>query len=184
MLSFIKSFERLPLIAAIDVWVTITRCKTKPDCSPPCFHPRRLLIIANWWGSGFAWVQRSTCTSCRIPSHASVWKMSKEEMSSGGNVRSKGGSVRFPAYWCGQRKSSTVVFVHHTYDGRARRGWKHKVYYTRVTVLKNFLDCINKNWLSWQRLVSDRNPISPQSSTPVKLPVLKIGRRSVAHFLR
>jgi len=48
--------------------------KAKPDCSPPGYPPRRLLIIAC--------VQRSTCTYCSIPSLASVGKMPE-----GGNVQ-------------------------------------------------------------------------------------------------
>ena len=34
--------------------------------------------------------------------------------------------------WCGQQNSSTVELVDHTYDGRARRGWMHEVYYMLV----------------------------------------------------
>ena len=42
---------------------------------------------------------------------------------------------------------------------------------------KNCVDWINKNWLPWQRPLSDRNPISQQSSTPVRLPIVKIWRK-------
>ena len=34
--------------------MTETRCKAKPDCSPPGCTPRRLLIVVNLWG----WVAR------------------------------------------------------------------------------------------------------------------------------
>ena len=50
------------------VWAQlITRCKAKPDCSPPDYSPSRLLIIVNWSVSWFRCVQHSTCTSCRTP---------------------------------------------------------------------------------------------------------------------
>jgi len=98
-----------------------TRCNAKPDCSPPGYPSRRLLIIANWSVGWSACVQRSTCTSGRIPSQANpiLW-IEKMRPSS--------------VYWCGQQNSSTVDLVYYTYDGRARRGWMHKVYNTLVTV--------------------------------------------------
>ena len=44
-----------------------TRCKAKPDGSPPAYPPPPV----NYWSvNWYACVQRSTCTSCRIPSHA------------------------------------------------------------------------------------------------------------------
>jgi len=46
------------------------------------------------------------------------------------------GNVRSPVYWCGQQTSSTIDLVYYTQDGRARRGWMRKVYYTLVTVTK------------------------------------------------
>ena len=46
------------------------RCKAKPDCSPPGYPPRRQLIIVKWSVNWFAYVLRSTCTCCRIPSQA------------------------------------------------------------------------------------------------------------------
>ena len=36
--------------------------------------------------------------------------------------------------WCGQQNLSTVELVDYIYDGRARHGWMHKVYYTLVDV--------------------------------------------------
>jgi len=33
---------------------------------------------------------------------------------------------------CGQQNSSMVELVDYTYDGRMRRGWMHKVYYTSI----------------------------------------------------
>ena len=53
---------------------TRCNCKAKPDCSPPGYPPSSLLIIVNWSVNQFAYVQRSTCTSCRISLHASVGK--------------------------------------------------------------------------------------------------------------
>jgi len=38
----------------------------------------------------------------------------------------------------------------------------------------------NKKWLPWQRPLSDRNRISQQSSVPIRLPIRKISRKSVA----
>jgi len=38
--------------------------------SPPGCPPRHLLIIVNCSVNWFAYVQRSTCTSCHIQSHA------------------------------------------------------------------------------------------------------------------
>jgi len=38
--------------------------------SPPSYPPRHLLIIVNWSVNWYACIQRSTCTSCRIQSHA------------------------------------------------------------------------------------------------------------------
>jgi len=86
-----------------------------------------------------------------------------------GNVNFQRVIVRSAVYWCCQQKSSTVDLVYYTYDGRARRGWMHKVYYTLVTATKKIADWINKNWLPRQRPLSDRNPISQQSSTPITL---------------
>jgi len=76
-------------------------CKAKPDCSPPGGYPPHRLLIINRWANWFACVRRSTCTSCRISSHASVGKMSEGEMSRGGNyargnVRSKAGAMSVP----------------------------------------------------------------------------------------
>jgi len=48
----------------------------------PAVPLRRLLIIVDWSVNGFACVQRSSCTFCRIPSNASV-----REMSEGKNVK-------------------------------------------------------------------------------------------------
>jgi len=114
------------------------------------YPPRRLSIIVDWSVNWFACVQRSTCTYCRIPSHASV-----RDISDGGcpgeNVRSQGVSVRSPVYWCCQQKSSTVVLVHYTYDGRARRGWMHKVYYIGHCNEKNCVHWINNKKLSYRR---------------------------------
>jgi len=56
-------------------------------------------------------------------------------------------------YWCSQQNSSTVELVDYTYDGRARRGWMHKVHYTlvdcsRLTPLLRFLlDLLYKSFL-------------------------------------
>ena len=116
-----------------------TRCKAKPGCSPPGYPPRRLLIIVDWSINWFVCVQRSTCTSCCIQSHASIREMSEGEMLRG-NARSQGVNVRSPVYRCCRQKSSTVDLVYYTYDGRARRGWLHKAYYTLVTVTKNCVD--------------------------------------------
>ena len=75
-----------------------TRCKAKPDCSPPGYSPRRLLIIAC--------VQRSTCTYCSIPSHASVGENARGGKCPWENIRSQGAQCSFPVYWCCQQKSS------------------------------------------------------------------------------
>ena len=45
------------------------------------------------------------------------------------------------------------------------------------------MDWVNKSWLPWRRPLSDHNPISQQSSTPIRLPILKTGRRAVAYIL-
>ena len=91
-------------------------CKAKPDCSPPGGYPPHRLLVINRWANWFVCVRRSTCTSCRISSHASVGKMSEVgyfragnvrggmsegEMSRGGNyargnVRSKAGAMSVP----------------------------------------------------------------------------------------
>ena len=77
-------------------------CKAKPDCSPPGGYPPHRLLIINRWANWFACVRRSTCTSCRISSHASVgkcprWDISEREMSEGECPRGKcqeGGIMR------------------------------------------------------------------------------------------
>ena len=133
----------------IIIIIITTRCKPKPGCSPPGYPPRRLLIIVDWSINWFVCVQRSTCTSCCIQSHASIREMSEGEMPRG-NARSQGVNVRSPVYRCCRQKSSTVDLVYYTYDGRARRGWMHKVYYTLVTVTKYCMDWIHKNRLPQQ----------------------------------
>jgi len=62
-------------------------CKAKPDCSPPGGYPPHRLLIINRWANWSACVRRSTCTSCRISSHASVGKMSEVGYFRAGNVR-------------------------------------------------------------------------------------------------
>jgi len=52
--------------ALLDRVLSETRCKVKPECSPPGYTLRHVLIIVNWSVNWFACVQRSTCTSCRI----------------------------------------------------------------------------------------------------------------------
>ena len=47
-----------------------TKNMWKTRCSPPGYPPRHLLIIVNWSVNWYACIQRSTCTSCRIQSHA------------------------------------------------------------------------------------------------------------------
>jgi len=49
----------------------------------PAVPLRRLLIIVDWSVNWFAYVQRSSCTFCRIPSNASVREMSEGKMSKG-----------------------------------------------------------------------------------------------------
>jgi len=97
----------------VDIWtnavlhnkIKLDASQSKPGCSPPGCTPRRLLIIVDWSVSWFACVQRSTCTSCRIPSHASVSNAWGGKWPRG-NVRSQGVNVRSPVYWCCQQKSS------------------------------------------------------------------------------
>jgi len=88
--------------------------KAKPNCTPPGYAPHRLLIIVG--EVIVAYVQRSTCISCRIPSHASIGGK-YEGGSSEGKCPFPGVSVRFPMYWCGQQESlrSTVALVYYTY---------------------------------------------------------------------
>jgi len=76
------SYDMLPKLIApththnySSLQATTTRCEAKPDCSPPGYPPRCLLIIVNCWGNWFACVQCNTCTSCRIPSHTNIRKM-------------------------------------------------------------------------------------------------------------
>ena len=99
-----------------------TRCKAKPGCSPPGYPPRRLLIIVDWSVNRFACVQRSTCTSCRIPSHASVKEMSLGECPER-KCPFPGGQCPYPDVLV---LSTEIVDgrrrVLHLYDGRARRG--------------------------------------------------------------
>jgi len=60
-----------------------TRGKENPACIPPGYTPRHLLIIVDLSVNRFACVQRSICTSCLIPSHASVGEMYEGKMSRG-----------------------------------------------------------------------------------------------------
>jgi len=49
-------------------WSTLkTRCKPKPDCSPPVYLFNHLLIIANWSVNWFACVHRIGYLVCRRP---------------------------------------------------------------------------------------------------------------------
>ena len=161
-----------------------TRCKAKPGCSPPGYPPHRLLIIVDWSVNWFACIQRSTCTSCRIPSHASVKKMPEGEMTTGENVCSQGVSV--------VPRCTGVVSRNYCSRPRVLHFWRSSVSWMNlqslllighcVVVMKKCVDWINKNWLPWQRPLS--NPISQQSSMPIRLPILKSLQRSVAFFLK
>ena len=102
-----------------------TRCKAKPDCSPPGHRHLSIIVTCSvYWFACFSY--RSTCTSCRILSHTNPIRGSKKQ--------------KFVCcgtlYWCDQQHSSTVDLVYYIYDVRARRGWMHKVYYILVTVTK------------------------------------------------
>ena len=80
--------------------------------------------------------------------------------------------------------SGVFVWSTEIVDGRPRvlhlqrsiASWMNDiVYYTLVAVAK--MCALNKEkWLLWQRPLSDRRPILEQSSMPVGLSILKIGR--------
>jgi len=114
---------------------------------PTGYPPHCLLIILNWLVTWIACVQRSTCTSCRIRSHASVRGMSEGEMSRG-EMSVPRGSMSVPQY--GQQKLSTFDLVYYTYEGRACRCWVPKVYYTFITLRRR--NCVG--WMYQKSVAS------------------------------
>ena len=112
-----------------------TRCKAKPDGSPPAYPPPPV----NYWSvNWYACVQRSTCTSCRIPSHVNPTLRIIAE-------------IELP--WHGllawstinaRRRCSVVVLVRWR-----RRPSESHVYYPHSTQLA-------RNWLPRQRPSRDR----------------------------
>jgi len=114
-LVFLRFFFRFQKRVFMFLTDMSTTCKAYPEYNPLGCTLCRLLVIVNWWGKWFAYVQRSTCTSCRIPvarecrGHAWGGYFQK------GDVRFQGVNVRSPVYWCDQQNSSTVDLVYYTY---------------------------------------------------------------------
>ena len=121
---------------------------------PTGYPPHCLLIILNWLVTWIACVQRSTCTSGRIRSHASVRGMSEGEMSRG-EMSVPRGSMSVPQY--GQQKLSTFDLVYYTYEGRACRCWVPKVYYTFITLRR-------RNCVGW--MYKNRLPVAIATGAP------------------
>ena len=97
--------------------------------------------------------------------------MSEGEISIGGNVRSQRGEMYLLR--CTASSSTNLV--------DCRRSM-HKVHYTHWSLWrKNCVDWMNKKWLPWQNPSCDCNPIIQPSSTPTRLPILKIRQRLVAY---
>jgi len=163
----------------IIIIIITTRCKPKPGCSPPGYPPRRLLIIVDWSINWFVCVQRSTCTSCCIQSHASIREMSEGKCPGGMPVPRGSMSVRRCTGVAGSNRRRSTSCI------------------TLTTVERVVAECTKSitHWSLWQNIVwigytkigchskslSDRNPILQQSFMPIRPPyksenVANIGR--------
>ena len=145
--------------------------------SPPSYPPRHLLIIVNWSVNWYACIQRSTCTSCRIQSHANPILWTEKALI----------HLRWHATTSRQcigvvnktPRRSTTCITSTTVNRVVAECTKFITHWSLWW--KNCVDWIKK-WLPWQHPMSNRNPVSQQSSAPVWLPILKIWRSSVGTF--